>query len=278
MPSEKQNGSQLPDWFDVRKYGAGASFNARDWHWNILYRLQIRSLLDQLNAGTSAEECRFIDSSLQSLFESPVLIPPGPTIATYAPAPQADLVRDMSVSDVMTQAAELQKSDVYALAWDALQISLDSADGDEADRAARLSEDLDDSINDFVVQRWPRSSNLIYLEVDIDAPLDDLSKSFSEWILRAKEKRASMFAKKRSFTEADFKKWHRYRLIPYFDLMLWADYRKANIPVWLFVKALFQDYDGDVGGIFQKDTRPHVARVFSHECVSLLANQQEDAK
>jgi hypothetical protein len=270
MIARKQTVSELPCWFDIRNYSVATSFTIRDWHWNIFRRLHVFQWIQDYRSEFPSPERAFYESWLDAIFETPCM---KATARYFSDREPSDLIRDMSVGHVMGHAAALHESEVYLNAWEAQQKEMNATHGEIKSEADRDATNLGDSINDFIAGKWPGSANFIYLEVDINAPIAELSASFAAWVQQKKKERESAFQAKKSFTVADFKKWQRYRLLPYFDLKLWAAFKQVDIPVWLYVKALFKDFDGDVDGIFRKDTRPHADKVFTWECLEHLANQ-----
>ncbi|RQS63854.1 hypothetical protein DID98_02955 [Burkholderia sp. Bp8984] len=173
----------------------------------------------------------------------------------------------------MGVAEELHKSEKYQAAWEAWEWSMNTSEEWILERLKDKHGALENSAGDYMNEMFPSAGHLVYAEVDIHAPLDDLVESFKEWVQKVKSSRGVPFHSKRAFTELDFKRWHRYAILPYFDLKLWAMSEGAHIPDWLYVDALFGDVQGDTDGMFRKNTKPLERQVMTQACVDQLRNQ-----
>ncbi|CAL8474548.1 DUF6387 family protein [Caballeronia sp. S22] len=271
--TEQKTISQLPAWFDITKYAPVANFGAEEWHAQIRNRVWLQSSVSGLtrNDAGQDEDAGLTRKAVNLLLAQPTaiqIVEPRPPVAECL-----DLVRDMTVREVMCLADELRQNDVYVSAWEAYQVELDADDDTLSQEASRFAEDLDDSACEFANRRWPGSGAPVFAEINLSAPIGELVDSFTAWVTKAKANRGSSFSGKKEFNETDFKKWHRYAVMPYFDLQLWANLEKVHIPVWLYVRALFANMEGDTDGMFRKNTRPVAEQVFTQECLDMLGNQ-----
>lgn len=273
--------SAAPDWFDIKKYAAVANFDIFDWHWNINYRLGMtgdgdideklkEAYLERSDEAKKAGDEYYLQRLTQLLDRPAMLVrPERKNTNDWA------TVRDMSVKDAMCLAEELHKSEKYARAWEAFDWSMTTSEKWILDQLEGKYDDLDDSANDLRHENYPSSANYVYAEVDIHAPLDDLIDSFREWVQGVKESRGIPFHSKRVFSDVDFKRWHKYAVLPYIDLKLWASFHDVHIPDWLYANTLFRDFQGDIDGMFRKNTKPLEQQVFTQACLDQLRNQAD---
>jgi hypothetical protein len=284
MSKKKQTISELPSWFDIKNYAAVSEFDIFDWHWNIHYRLSMTGFdkafekLLSLGIHVSEEgmkkELEIYAARVEELVAKPAMRLPRDRKKTLRENNiNRSVVRDMSAMDAMSLAEELHKDEKYSDAWEAFNWDMSTTDEWIKERLKGKFDALEDSASDFINVKYPASGNLVYAEIDIHAPLDDLVDSFCEWIKRKKSERNIPFHGKKKFSELDLKRWHKYAVLPYFDLKLWADVANVHIPDFLYVKALFSDVQGDIDGMFRKNTKPLEKQVMTQGCLDQLRNQ-----
>jgi hypothetical protein len=287
MNTKKTTMSAVPGWFDLKKYADVAQFDIFDWFSNINFRLMLLAAFD----GKAREEFRqrleadgyevredreFYVAILEQLLEQPVAKMNQKRTRSMVLGGEEEhngLVRDLSAMMVMSASEELHKEERYAKAWEAFNWSITTSEKWILERLEGKCDALEDSSSDFMNEKFPSFGNFVFAEVDIHAPFDDLMESFAEWVKNKKSERGIPFHDKKSFSDLDFKRWHKYAVLPYVDLKVWAMSQDVHIPDWLYVEALFGGFQGDTDGMFRKNTKPLEKQVMTQACVDQLRNQ-----
>ncbi|WP_321842641.1 DUF6387 family protein [Burkholderia cepacia] len=271
--SQRKVSLVAPDWFDLAKYAQVGDLDIWGWHWNIMKRLRLRDswrfkLPDDFpfekNQDFEDQEKRSIKLEFEKHLQYPVVPRRAPTSTVQDGS--RSLVNDMTVIDTLYHAESLLESDNYARAFEAHKYSMSISEDWASHEALKKAAPADDSVNDFLMKKFPGSSRYVYAEIDIQAPIDKLVESFRRWILDVKQSRGQCYSKKRQFTDVDFSKWTRYRLLAYFDLMLWAEMEGVNLHHDEYVRRLFPDRDGDVMSFFRRTVKDEADSVFTWDC------------
>ncbi|MBB5505091.1 DUF6387 family protein [Paraburkholderia atlantica] len=205
--------------------------------------------------------------------ENPARKTPPDRKRTYDNKTARGIVMDLSVVQVMSMAEEFHKDEKYVAAWEAFNWGMTTSNEWIQERLKGKDEALQDAAADYMNLKFPATGNFVYAEIDIHAPLDDLVESFRDWVQKIKSDRGIPFHEKSRFSDLDFKRWHKYAVLPYFDLKLWAASKDVRIPDYLYVKALFGDLQGDIDGMFRKNTKPLEKVVMTQGCLDQLRNQ-----
>jgi hypothetical protein len=281
---KKQTLSAVPAWFDLKKYAGVAEFDIFDWFSNIYLRLMVQGGIDdklrealdeRMKAdGLQVENDRsYYLSMLEQMLESPATQMRTKRKRTHDGGLRSGVVSDLSVLQVMAIAEELHKSEKYQAAWEAWEWSMRTSEEWIRERLKGKYDAIEDPAGDYMTEQFPSSGHYVYAEIDIHAPLDDLMESFRDWVKKLKSDRGVPFHSKRAFTDLDFKRWHKYAILPYFDLKLWATSTGVHIPDWLYVDALFGQMQGDTDGMFRKNTKPLEKEIMTQGCIDQLRNQ-----
>ncbi|KVU21233.1 hypothetical protein WK62_19820 [Burkholderia ubonensis] len=291
MKSKKIDLKIVPEWFDIRKYATARDFDIYDWHFNIFYRIaMVGELLSNDNPNNlEADFDSFTRDKITSLLQNPALhLKPESKLDTSHQVNRPAVVTDASVLNVLSIAEDLRKVERYADGWKAFQHWV-SKNEDCDPASVRAREALDDSVNKYRAERFTDSH--AYIEVDLHAHLDDLVQAFTDWVKKEKACRNMPFQDKQKFKRPartkngipthdkqrfsliDFNRWHRYAVLPYFDLKLWARSENVHFPDWLMVDALFAGQGGDTDREYRKYTKPLARDVFTQACIDLLRNQ-----
>lgn len=211
--------------------------------------------------------------SIQQHLEYPV-VPRSAPNSLDKKAPR-EAVNDQLVMDVMYHAESLLEDETYAQAFEAHKSAMNTDDDMKRSNLYKKAASLDDSINDVLSRKFPASARYVFAEIDIGAPIEKLLESFEKWVRGVKQSRNQIFSKKRKFGESDFAKWERYRLLAYFDLVLWAEMEDIHISHDMYVKLLFQERSGDALSFFRKTVREEAESVFTWECSEALRAQAD---
>ena len=281
---KKQTLPEIPEWFDLKKYAAVAEFDIFDWFYNMSFRIMLKPGVDKSEVEKSRSHMESMglqvapdDGTYPSMFDALLVCPvkrmPPDRKRTHDCKSAKGTVMDLSVMQVLSMAEEFQKEEKYTAAWEAFNWSMTTSDEWLQERLKGKDEALQDSAGDYMSEKFPASGNFVYAEVDIHAPLDDLVESFRDLIQKIKSDRGIPFHEKARFSELDFKRWHKYAVLPYFDLKLWAASKDVHIPDFLYVQALFGGLQGDIDGMFRKNTKPLEKVVMTQGCLDQLRNQ-----
>ena len=284
MSKLKQTLVELPTWFDIRKYAEVADFDIFDWHWNIHYRLsmtgfdqsfeRLTSLGFRISDESMKEELGLHALRIENLMDHPVMVLRQDRKKTLREINiNKAIVRDMSVLDATSLAEEIRKDQRYSDALEAYDWDMNTTEEWIKERLKGKFDAVEDSASDFMNEKYPASGNFVYAEIDIHAPLDDLVESFREWVKNKKSSRSVPFHDKTKFSALDLKRWHKYAVLPYFDLKFWAEFVGVHIPDFLYVRALFGHMQGDIDGMFRKNTKRLEKQVMTQGCLDQLRNQ-----
>lgn len=287
MNKKKATITAVPEWFDLQKYADVAKFDIFDWFANINFRMMLLSAFDDnerekidermKSFGYQVEDDRsYYRQLLDQLLKQPVARMKQKRTRSMSFGEGKDgkgIVRDLSAVMVMSASEELHKEEKYAHAWEAFNWNMTTSEEWILERLEGKWDALDDSTSDFMNEKFPATGNFVYAEVDIHAPFDDLMAAFAEWVKIKKAARGVPFHDKKTFSDLDFKRWHKYAVLPYSDLKVWAMSEDTHIPDWLYVEALFGGLQGDTDGMFRKNTKPLEKQIMTQACVDQLRNQ-----
>ena len=111
------------------------------------------------------------------------------------------------------------------------------------------------------------------ISVNLGASDDLLNKEFKDWIKKTR-KEANISQIRRSYFDNDFQDWHLQRLLPYLDLMFWAETHKKSFTQAQIGLTLFpNNYDGNSGEKVRKTIIPNAEKLISDEVVLALTRQ-----
>jgi hypothetical protein len=266
----------LPKWFSLDKYDPCASMSLEAWRHAIRDRQDIQfSLYRGENSCWSGGFSR----SIELLFKDSISKLGG----TYVAQPKSYPGRDRFDSEFPDEAlpvAPLTVESVFQLAGAAL----DTAQG--GDQRDYLLNDqvpksyyeareywgysktpVDDILNpkkeegDF----WEYGP-LAHLQVDLSSSEEDLSRSFAEYIKVMKQKYSLVDEQSSLLRESAFKKYHKHRVLPYIDLMLWFEYKEVSITHQQMGLILFPNqYDKPLDDRIRRTVKPLAEELLSLE-------------
>lgn len=237
----------LPPSFDLKKYDASARFNIGDWYTNLACRGIQRSMLDLNAAGINDG---FYDDELKrvpvSLFENPIFPFNVMDASGYVKNFSKSQIKDRSAFEALTEEWNLEiygESDGRAKTYtDALSIVKKDMSG-----PSKLDENFLKALDTLAVPAWKVVNELgldlqgeVTVNVDLYASEEKLINDFRTW-LRSTRTELGIPDLKSRFDDADFKKWHQYRILPYLDIALWAKIKGYNLTNQTIGIALFPD-------------------------------------
>lgn len=111
-----------------------------------------------------------------------------------------------------------------------------------------------------------------FTSIDLSAPDTVLIASFKNWL---KEQRAETKEYNyRSFSKAILRRWAMNQILPYIDLIYWAELTQVQIPHWLMGEALFPgENQGDKVDRVRKTTEKVAKEVLQDTCIHAMAAQ-----
>lgn len=139
---------------------------------------------------------------------------------------------------------------------------------------ARLQAPLMKPVNEwfedhFLQFRDSGATRKCVVHVDLAHSDEALREAFSNWL--ADQRRRTGWQSEGEITLAQAKRWHQQRLIPFIDLVLWQYTEKTSLPLHRIANALFpNDLDVDVTERVRKVTRPNADRICSPEFTERL--------
>lgn len=115
-----------------------------------------------------------------------------------------------------------------------------------------------------------------YARVDLDASDEQIKKDFVIWLDRERDRRSKP-APKKNFNQVDFDSWHEGAILPYLDLMFWAELEGVKITQYTIVQAIYSDAygaDSDVDPLGRlKTTKKKAEYLMEYKAMKLLELQ-----
>jgi hypothetical protein len=241
----------LPEWFDLAKYKRTREFDAAEWYDQLSMRMNIHN-----NISVDASDAEKLDSNYQSLLDalktitqygliSPSNFPDSRRLASFllSQGGGSHSIRPLSCADVLTASWTVGKRPKMGLI-NTVRTSYDS------------------------ISQLPLTA---HIQVDLRASDEQIVNDFKQWLGGHREslKRA---ARKRMFSEADFKQWSRYQALPCIDLMLWGEYQGVRYTNSLLANSLFPTEWTDSERI-RKTVKPMAKRLLSPSTLNALGMQ-----
>lgn len=272
-----RSGKELPRWFDITKYQAASTLDAKAWH----AQLQARAECLQLDKDATGIVETFLKAAcedyLAAIAITPILdcaqsatemiksifnveIDNFKSIWTGVYAPTA--VHHISIIHTYAALREMLTVDLYQLLaqwWDETN-SLDG--GSFFTQAAAGPEWFDKPVT------W---RDYALFKINLNAP-DDLILAQCKVVLSKARKDQAATPAKRCFTAKNFNKWHEFGVLPYCDLTIWANHENITIPQRVIADAIF--IDGEKGEeSIRRVTVPLVSQLMGNEALYQLHAQ-----
>jgi hypothetical protein len=115
-----------------------------------------------------------------------------------------------------------------------------------------------------------------YAKIDLEASDEQIKKDLILW-LEQERKRRDKPAPKKNFSDADLSGWYESAVLPYLDLMFWAEIEGVKINQYAIAQAIFPDaysLDSDVDPLRRlKTTKKKAEYLMTYEAMKLLELQ-----
>jgi hypothetical protein len=287
--------AELPVEFNIEKYGPSAAFQLQEWASNVCFRTSEAHLtdffLDCVNDVNNATEDIAHSHSLaltkwMKLVESPLRPVEDPNHLAITGPLRERAVGDVDMLDYVLIRPQwgdrlpddpdpVEKYQRLLDVWDGRECdSYPPAEREEAHRTLTTT-----PYWKVVGARGDGTNTIAFngsamVKVDLHATDEKLAADFMLWV---RETRAELgvSGRTRLFKDRDFERWHRTRVLAYFDLSFWAKLVDAKITDYAMGLALFPD-DLDVtnpADRVRQTVRPMVEELFSVPVSTALANQ-----
>ena len=186
-------------WFDLTKYEPLQNFNLEDWFIQLSNRLEINMffrvtppMIEKLGKDISRKKHLEAVENLKSIKINPILKYPLKSDNSFTSWKLAKGLQPPSVRDVTFDEMELEK--IFR------------------DTIGEKTRDFFDEFNGLAG---------VKVYVDLNATDNQIKENFNSW-LKNKRKVTERNVSKRCFTEIDFSRWEKHKILPYIDLKLIA--------------------------------------------------------
>ena len=211
--------ADMPAWFDLSNYVAAETFSAVDWATQLGLRSHILWLLGRNNKTYIGD----ILSQFDGIKENPT---------TYI-RPRELLSRDGDIQHASTIVQPMTCGLARAFGSDInTTLGLGNMDGlGLVDRH---------SVSRFYKDHDLEIDSLTPLVIDLNCSDVDIKNDFCSYLKHLREFTGNE-SKKTHITKSDLDKLHRYRLLPYIDLLIWSAIEKRRIYSHVLIDALYSD-------------------------------------
>lgn len=292
-----KSSKDLPEWFKLENYNKAKYFNAYEWYDELMPRLFLRHCLKHY--GKSAQD---IPQNWEFIKKDGLLF--------YVAKTEEVKFRIRAITPDFHQVKALKEKPAHAkpepLSVNSL-LNFNMYGGcywyvdDEEQKAiakridAFLGEDPKAVTDEFKIEAmtWLTrpfldcpmdemrglKSKYAYAKVDLEASDEQIKKDVAIW-LEQERKRRDKPAPKKNFSDADFSGWHESAVLPYLDLMFWAEIEEVKIHQNAIAQAIFPDTyslasDIDPMGKL-KTTKKKAEYLMDHKTMKLLELQIAD--
>ncbi|WP_322095155.1 DUF6387 family protein [Paraburkholderia bannensis] len=272
-----------PSEFDIEKYADTENFSIEDWARSVANRvwmLRNRDSLRRAGADHDPEYRKiFLDEAINVL-NDPMALNNGDLEGLGNQInPEDKLVKDMDVLDGMILRGGVARiegtTDKFA-AYDEMF---------ERWHHLRSSEDDDAQLRTpywRIVFATPAGRNTaathghIHASVNLHASEQRIVADFVKWLRQTKTE-LGIPAKRSTFTKADLNRWHRNRVLAYFDVTYWISLAGVEISDYLLGTALFPEDDPqNPADKVRKTVRPSANELFTPTMSAALVDQACD--
>lgn len=274
---------KIPKEFQVSNYSACASWGLQQWADALLCRRQLRTHWKlACQKGSDNAPAHLIQNVLdatQKMLSLPL------TTESSLPLyiPNISPIKDQSAYNFFCDAEIINEREY--LSWDArFKYALYYHFAEDEDGNEVIKGEFEESIARDIqriletpawrmhreVSQYPRDFMIL---VNLGASDELLIKEFKDWIKKTR-KEADIPQIRRSYFANDFQDWHLQRLLPYLDLMFWAEtHKKSFIQAQIGLTLFPNDYDGNPGEKVRKTIIPNAEKLISDEVVLALTRQ-----
>ncbi|RRJ34363.1 DUF6387 family protein [Pandoraea apista] len=284
-----------PPGFDITRYAATETFTLDDWATNIYHRVwgtRLRSMMERSiraiedtkeEAALRREMVASLRERAITVFAAPLEIYRGELNPTEVDDRDTRLVNDMSVVDYMLIRHAVSQRDSDDESQGSPMASYDSAYWRWKD--LKSTESDDDLLHQPywqlpTHQSWIGQHGHMHLTVELHASEERQVEEFVRW-LRATKTALAVPEKRNMFTPADMRKWHRNRVLAYFDIKSWCAVTGVEIDDYRMGLLLFPNdiESANPADKIRKSVRPAANEVFTHTFAEALMDQARlDAK
>jgi hypothetical protein len=134
--------------------------------------------------------------------------------------------------------------------------------------------DLHESFN---ISRQNTDGCDLYIAVDTACSDEQLVEEFKN-ALDTFRSTINLNARRKDFTAKDFARWHRYAVLPYIDLTLWAQFHGARIAHHVLGDVLFPNEDFDRAQAIRQTVKPLAKTLMQLETLQTLRAQGRKEK
>ncbi|MDP1596904.1 MAG: DUF6387 family protein [Methylotenera sp.] len=256
--NEVRNVSDLPKWFDIKKYDASNELDYVGWYRNLFTRSRLLKLFSspkfKNNLKTGIQNALDFYSDLESLRNIPLIGKRRFFFISNLEELQPQLgVRPMTLADLYWAKKSIAKDKQSYVE----KIITNSEDSEEFwDAYYRTEKNKNWKVNPLADEL---SASLIH--VNFYLPENLLLDQFKEMIKTIKSE------KKR---KPDFDKWIRYGVLPYIDLKIWELEHDKSITNNLMADAIYPNGEGDEE-VVRKTIQKLADEILSKEYLDTLA-------
>ncbi len=251
MSQQCSSEQQVPDWFFLEKYNICASMDLDAWKCALIDRAQI------LSCGQSKAQISSRGGGLSRSIESLFINAISKVGTIYAAQPKSYPGRanyEIDFPDEVNCIEPLKVQSLFSLANRVLEtekgskyrLNLQKEEPPDSYHMAREYWDISNSSFDVLEEKkeddyfWYEHA-FIHARIDLLAPEETLLNSFAEYIRVMKDKFQIVDEKLVLLREADFKKYHKHKVLPYIDLSLWFEYKDIQVTHQQMGLLLFPD-------------------------------------
>jgi|GEM_PF-2237710 len=286
ISSRQLPATNVPDVFDLSAYDVCESWGLQEWAAALSFRMEARQrwrrtyLLWKDESIPSVETRRFQEVAFR-LLRNPLSYEW--RMQPFRSRPSS--ISDQSVADYFDARHSVDDprySEWFERSWRAWENPIEfPSDKDTAEQISQKeSIQLDHQMVD-ATPAWKMHREVaefdgrFFIAVDLGASDDHLVKEFEAWIKKTRLA-ANLKPIHRQFNKIHFIRWHEQRLLPYLDLVFWAETHGKRIKHNKIGSALFPDADPDASielgseGHVRKTIAPNALGIVSEEFVSAL--------
>lgn len=275
MTQRIKNRSELPKWFSLEKYDLAKTLDAAGWYVQLYIRSRclsflpagknISGILNLIRAAPIIDVTANSDLSFHyhrgMFYEEPII------------EQSKHGVHSLTVHELYMAAINMEESKrIQAKAF--FEIILNSLLGVSAESPRDLSI-LSRKKTAFLYEpvHHVLSKPLDQAMIGVNLLLPDrvLVEQFKSYLpLLREECGAELFSEK--WHQPDFAEWARLGVLPYLDLMIWAQEEDKKITYQVLEEAIFPSREGSEGRV-RKTTAPKAEQLMSRESLALLRAQ-----
>jgi hypothetical protein len=288
--------NELPDWFKLENYAKAAKFeDASDsWHYELSTRLKLRETLrvnknlePQNNWRLLRSWVKIKNYGLLNCAEDDEM---DIKIREMLMINQDSISKTQSTLDidepVCATIQTLSNFSAYGFLWfDSMKNEIDNKfHVNFIEEFSKTDSIVKKEAFAWLWQPYHGSSFLCetghtYAQVNMQASDEQIKKDFAKWLAHQRQRRNKATAKK-NFSESDFSSWSEAAILPYLDLIFWAELESIRIPQHVIAQAIFPNayaLGSDVDPLGKlKTTKKKIEALMNEDAMTVLALQISD--